>query len=379
MEMLTGKQEDYDEYVEVCVLKMKLDLRWKAPLLRNSSKYLTDELELYTRTFAPEPADVSDLGELPVARRQCYLEIQAGKKDLRNQGHANTEAHHLFFQWLRSLETMSAQEVKAAMGAIGEQERTITERVFRRNVNLKLWEYKRLFDERLNKATDKPFAISQELKRWEFILLNKADNVPQKWIQEYNSNWQLPKVREQADNIREGGCRPSIMTLMPYMERNFPQTEAKARLEYRDWLRDLLEQHSPTKPMQDVQATEQQDEATSKIIHGLNEYRFDEYHKKKGYNPELLHRLIREKAGREQLPYCIALMDETKYLINLQKEYGKGNKVNVHQLLGALFGEPNRTIKGQWLVLNEKSEENRERYKAHEYKETIKHQLKGHN
>jgi hypothetical protein len=179
--------------------------------------------------------------------------------------------------------------------------------------------------------------------------------------------WVRYNLEGFKEQFRENPALKEHFKLFPVAQRylNFLKDIDKGRISIEE--EDAHRHHLPKDP------------ETSRLLKGLNEYRFDEYHEEKGFDLELLHRLIREKAGKEQLPYCIALMDETRFLEYLKKEFGKGIKANVHKLLAALFEVPEREIKGLWLVLTATSEEDRDRYTAHEYTETIKQQLKGHN
>jgi hypothetical protein len=101
----------------------------------------------------------------------------------------------------------------------------------------------------------------------------------------------------------------------------------------------------------------------------LLEYGFYELGKVKTLSVNGQNQLL-ELILSNDLPYKIAMFDHLGFLVFLNKELK--TKENTYALLSKWFNITERTIKGNCLVLNANSTDNREVYKADEYILTVK-------
>lgn len=83
-----------------------------------------------------------------------------------------------------------------------------------------------------------------------------------------------------------------------------------------------------------------------------------------------INNLIKEISIKE-LPYQIAMVDFLGFINHLENEHCK-TKNHLYKLLAKVLTTVDRAVKGNILVLNPKSEENKERYTAHLHKEQVK-------
>jgi hypothetical protein len=145
--------------------------------------------------------------------------------------------------------------------------------------------------------------------------------------------------------------------------RNILKEWYKDEVQFIDKLTPLLPKH-----------TEQLSTKTTKLIGQLDEYKFSEYLKEKGYKPFDIFQMIQNHSGKELMPYTIALLSEIKYLEYFFDEFSK-NKAEGYKKLSKIFESQERRIKGNINVLNENSKENPTQYTSHTFIEKIRKSL----
>ena len=105
----------------------------------------------------------------------------------------------------------------------------------------------------------------------------------------------------------------------------------------------------------------------------LYRYQFEDFCKENNLNAISIFNLLKGK----QLPYCIALFETIGYLAFLKSQFANHKSSELYKILKNILGAAERRIKGNILVLNEKSIENREKYTAHLHLDSAKKHLKG--
>jgi hypothetical protein len=101
----------------------------------------------------------------------------------------------------------------------------------------------------------------------------------------------------------------------------------------------------------------------------LEEYGFFELIKVEQLTKPNQHRLV-ELISTNDLPYSIAMLEYLGFLKHLENEYFK-IKDKLHKAVAELFKVDARTVKGNINVLNEFSNEKRERYTADKQKQIV--------
>jgi hypothetical protein len=242
---LRGTEADYLEYVALLLAERKLSFVMMARLVSNVSEMHDNALEHLGQVFDPDRSKVPDLSEPWDVFRTAHFEIQDGKRNLKWQTHANAEVHFQYYQWLQTLEGLSAEAVKAEFDAAVKDENEHSLRYYRREVDDLLKGYKDSFERQLRKAKDPEFLISEQVGWWTYVLMpDKAENVRPEWEREYNANLHFQKLRHESGNIRVGKGVPSVVR-KPDLKRQHPQHEAEARQEYLDWLKELPQNSKP--------------------------------------------------------------------------------------------------------------------------------------
>lgn len=99
----------------------------------------------------------------------------------------------------------------------------------------------------------------------------------------------------------------------------------------------------------------------------LGEHGFFELPKVKILTGEKKQKLV-ELIG-QSIPYAIAMLENLDFLEHLKREYFKTNE-KLFKSLAEWFETTERTVKGNYNVLNEDSQEDRFRYTAHKHKES---------
>ncbi|WP_166444673.1 hypothetical protein, partial [Dyadobacter bucti] len=105
----------------------------------------------------------------------------------------------------------------------------------------------------------------------------------------------------------------------------------------------------------------------------LCRYYFDKFHEEKNIDPGKVFKLLNEN----KLPYRIALLNITGYLDFLKKEFANGIDRKLHQLLGKILSSHERKVRGNILVLNPKSIEDRKAYTSHGHVSKAENDLMG--
>jgi hypothetical protein len=236
---LSGTEADYLEYVALLLGEEKLRFVRMARLVSNASEMHDSEVERLGQVFDPDRSKVPDLSDPWDAFRAAHFEIQDGKRNYRFQTHANAEVHFQYYQWLQSLEGISAEAVKAELDAAIKEENEHSLRYYRREVDELLKSYKAAFEGQMRKAKDPEFLIGERVGWWTYVLMpDKAENVRPEWEREYNSKPIYQRLRHESGSVRAGNRVPSIVR-KPDLKRLHPQHEAEARLEFLQWLEGL--------------------------------------------------------------------------------------------------------------------------------------------
>ena len=118
------------------------------------------------------------------------------------------------------------------------------------------------------------------------------------------------------------------------------------------------------------------DEMIESIWEQLNAFKFSEYLRSKGRSEDLAKELFLKHKGSEFVPYCMAFFHETGFKKYFFDNYYKIREEG-YKKLGEIFDIYPRSIKGNILVLNPKSTEDRSRYTSGKYLLTIQKELRG--
>lgn len=151
------------------------------------------------------------------------------------------------------------------------------------------------------------------------------------------------------------------------------------RLILNEWLKDeiaFIEQITPIIETLNDQPIITFDEKTKTTIKALNEYKFSEFITSKGFDIDTIYNLLAKHSGNERLPYSIALFSELKYLDYFFKEFTE-NKTDGYKKLAEILKAQERGVRGNVLVLNPESNENRIQYTSSNYTEIVQKELKG--
>jgi hypothetical protein len=251
------------EYVALQFAERKLNFVTTMRLgrvIRNISEWYDSEVEHLGKVFDPDRSKIPDLSEPWDAFRAAHFDIIDGKRNYRFETHANAEVHYQYYQWLQTLEGMSAEAVKAEFDAAVKEENEHSLSYYRREVDELLKGYKDTFERQMRKAKDREFLFSEQIGWWTYVLMpDKAENVRSEWERDYNTNLHFQKLRHESGSIRVGKGVPSIVR-KPELKRQHPQHEAEARLEFLQWLKTL---QATSKPVTDTPTTPQDKEGST--------------------------------------------------------------------------------------------------------------------
>ena len=101
----------------------------------------------------------------------------------------------------------------------------------------------------------------------------------------------------------------------------------------------------------------------------LKEYGFFEIEKVKELNPEKQSKLVKLIANNS-LPYQMAMLDFLNFIEHLKKNHFT-TQTKTDQELSKILGTDERAVKGNRLVLNEISKEDKNRYTSHQYTDKV--------
>jgi len=113
-----------------------------------------------------------------------------------------------------------------------------------------------------------------------------------------------------------------------------------------------------------------------KIFEELGQYNISQFLIQEGYKVETILELILNNSGPDFISYIIALLYEARYIDYLRNEFFTSNEER-NEALSKILGLYPRAIKGNINVLNPRSEDDRTKYKSHEYQQKIKNDLLG--
>jgi len=102
----------------------------------------------------------------------------------------------------------------------------------------------------------------------------------------------------------------------------------------------------------------------------LMKYRFCDLEKVQALSKDSQSKLV-DVISKNSIPYQIAMINYLGFIDYLMSEFFK-TKTQLHIELAKLLSTDNRSISGNLSVLNPKSNEDRKRYTAHIYNETVK-------
>ena len=105
----------------------------------------------------------------------------------------------------------------------------------------------------------------------------------------------------------------------------------------------------------------------------LHNYRFDDFHNEKNIDPWKVFDLLKVN----KLPYRIALLHKTGYIDFVENEFGKGTKTNLYKIMAKILKSHDRKVKGNILVLNLKTGENKKQYTSHLHVRQVEDDLSG--
>jgi len=108
---------------------------------------------------------------------------------------------------------------------------------------------------------------------------------------------------------------------------------------------------------------------TDKLISDLGNFGFFELPKVKQLSEPNKQKLI-ELISKNDIPYIIAMFEYLGFLNYLKDEHFS-TKNNLYKGVSKWLGFDQRTIRGNYLVLNEFSKENRKRFTADQQKQTV--------
>ncbi|MCF0053451.1 hypothetical protein LXM25_25490 [Dyadobacter sp. LJ53] len=105
----------------------------------------------------------------------------------------------------------------------------------------------------------------------------------------------------------------------------------------------------------------------------LYKHRFDDFHNEKNIDPRKVFDLLKVN----KLPYRIALLHKTGYIEFVENEFGRGTKTNLYKIMAKILKSHDRKVKGNILVLNPKTDENKKQYTSHLHVRQVEEDLSG--
>lgn len=109
---------------------------------------------------------------------------------------------------------------------------------------------------------------------------------------------------------------------------------------------------------------------TEKLKSEFSKYGFNKLESLNGWSDESINKLI-TLVVQNDLPYQIAMIEFLGFRKQIENEYFSV-KNEVYKGIAEILGANVRSVKGNILVLNTISKENKERYTAHQYTEAVK-------
>lgn len=129
---------------------------------------------------------------------------------------------------------------------------------------------------------------------------------------------------------------------------------------YYDFLKGLVKNDVPPSPSPMLQELKKK----------LQSYGFSDLPSIKAL-PEGGMSMIMNHLAENDVPYQVAMLDTVGFIKHLKNKYCPSN-TELYKCVADILSTGGRTIKGNCLVLDSKSKEDKNRYTAHEYKETTK-------
>ncbi|MCF2505333.1 hypothetical protein L0663_18220 [Dyadobacter sp. CY107] len=109
------------------------------------------------------------------------------------------------------------------------------------------------------------------------------------------------------------------------------------------------------------------------LNHELYKHRFDDFHIENNIDPRKLFDLLKVN----KTPYRIALLHKTGYIEFVENEFGGGVKTNLYKIMAKILKSHDRKVKGNILVLNPKTDENKKQYTSHLHVRQVEEDLSG--
>jgi hypothetical protein len=193
----------------------------------------------------------------------------------------------------------------------------------------------------------------------------------QEFIKLYN---QIP-----PDEIKDSDNIPKLLEKSDYYERPW-WTNEKIEAIFADIV-IYWELHKLFKKSQENEKPKTEDNSNSpqsyKVKPRITEKLYNDLKKNGYFNLKMIKELplgsedrIIDLLIQNDTPYQIAFLEYTGFIKHLKKEYCQTQKELV-QVLSEMLNTTTRTVQGNIHVLNEYSKEDKERYTAHKYKDTV--------
>lgn len=203
--------------------------------------------------------------------------------------------------------------------------------------------------------------IPEYFLQWREAAQKLTGSTKEKAIAQYITLLQLVKSEKHNPSIV---IQEAVKTIRP---------ELLEELLY--WLKELKKYRAEKK----VQLEHSKPKRTKEelLTDKLNKYNFLDLPKVKALNQSSQDQLIK-LISSQNTPYQIAIFNYLDFIKHLLEEHFKTKK-KLYKGIAQILNSQERTIKGNILVLNSKSKENRQRYTAHIHKEQVEkeyHQLK---
>lgn len=227
-------EAEYLDYVETMLCyRQEISFVLPKPFVGNRGNVHDNELELYAKVFDPDREKKHELDAPFDLLRAAHFEILDGRKNMELETHADADVHLRYYQWLQLLVTMTtAQQVEAEFDKVRATREKYVEQLYWVKVSRLLEREKEVFLKRLDKAHDRDFAIANEIKRWNTILIDETKPVTNYDILRKNRYWNV------AQGIRLGRRSFTHSDSSHY-------TKVEAWLQFLDWLKELQTQEQP--------------------------------------------------------------------------------------------------------------------------------------
>ena len=157
---------------------------------------------------------------------------------------------------------------------------------------------------------------------------------------------------------------------------NSQNEESQYRKILKEWFADEKEFIDDVSPMLKKMNKSGQSPNTEILISKLNQFNFDDFLIMKEMDVQKIYYLIEKHSGKEQMPYCVALLSEIGYLKYFYREFST-NKTDGNKKLSEIFNCKERRIRGNVNILNDRSKEDPVNYTSYKFIEMVKKELKG--